>query len=180
MDFHKYFTYDEGIGKLLWKPRDSSTIANPRTLGMWNARFSGKVVGSRTMQRSGKRLATMVSLRELTTSKLIVHRIVWEMHYGPIPDGMQIDHINGEPWDNRISNLRLATHSQNSRNARKRVDNTSGLKGASWDARNKKWSANICVDSRPKHLGYFATKEEAHSAYCTAAKEFHGAFARTS
>ena len=58
-----------------------------------------------------------------------VHRVIWEMHNGPIPEGMQIDHIDNNTMNNRLDNLRLATHSQNNMNKVARCDNALGIKG---------------------------------------------------
>jgi hypothetical protein len=84
-----------------------------------------------------------------------------------------IDHINGNPLDNRIENLREATQAQNLGNCKKRVDNTSGHKGVAtvW---NGSWRATI----RGRHLGTFATKEQAQTAYANAAEREFGAFAK--
>lgn len=60
-----------------------------------------------------------------------VHRVVWEAANGPIPDGMQIDHINGNSFDNRLENLRLVTNRENSCNRGMRGDNQSGVTGVS-------------------------------------------------
>lgn len=57
------------------------------------------------------------------------HRVVWELHNGPIAEGLEIDHINGDITDNRLSNLRLVTKSVNCRNRRLRADSTSRLSG---------------------------------------------------
>lgn len=51
--------------------------------------------------------------------KLRAHRLIWEMHNGPIPYGYVVDHINQDPSDNRLENLRLATLSENNCNARR-------------------------------------------------------------
>ena len=63
-----------------------------------------------------------------------VHVQVWEAHNGKVPDGMVVDHINGDIHDNRIENLRLATVAQNICNSKRSVANKTGLKGLSWDA----------------------------------------------
>ena len=65
------------------------------------------------------------------------HRIVWQLHNGQIPDGLQIDHINGIKDDNRIENLRLATHSQQALNTKLRSDNTNGIKGVYKRSKNQ-------------------------------------------
>ena len=66
------------------------------------------------------------------------HRLAWLYVYGEWPDG-EVDHINGDPADNRIVNLRVATSAENCRNRGLRADNTSGIKGVSWSKRSKRW-----------------------------------------
>jgi hypothetical protein len=106
------------------------------------------------------------------------HRLAWLYMTGERPSH-EIDHINGDPGDNRIINLRPATSSQNKANARKRSRNTSGWKGVSWHARDRKWRAMIGVAGRQQHLGYFDCPAEAHAAYVRAAEHHFGEFART-
>ena len=102
------------------------------------------------------------------------HRLAWLYTHGEWPKG-QIDHINGDKLDNRISNLRVATPSQNKQNARKaRSDSRSGLLGATWYSKGKKWRAAIQVDGKKKHLGYFDTAQEAHDVFMKAKRELHG------
>ena len=84
-----------------------------------------------------------------------VHRIIFEMTYGPIPNGMEIDHINHNRQDNSPTNLRLVTHRQNQRNQSKSTKNTSGIVGVSWKSDRKKWHAQIRVNGKTKHLGFF-------------------------
>ena len=94
------------------------------------------------------------------------------------PEGMTIDHINCNPLDNRKSNLRICTLSENCCNKKKSKRNTSGYKGVTWHKRHKKWYVSIRKNDMIKHIGCFLTKEEAHAAYCKVAKELHGEFAR--
>lgn len=88
------------------------------------------------------------------------------------------DHINGNGLDNRRANLREATVTQNAANARVPRTNTSGYKGARYNKNARKYQAQIRVDGRQRHLGYFLTLEEAARAYDSAAVEMHGEFAR--
>lgn len=90
-------------------------------------------------------------------SHYLVHRVVWELHNGEIPSGMQIDHINRNKQDNRIENLRLATVVQNSWNVE--------CKGYNYDKRSGKYLARIRIDGKRKNLGLFETAEEASEAY---------------
>jgi hypothetical protein len=108
---------------------------------------------------------------------MMEHRVIWEMHYGPIPDGMHVDHENGDKADNRIGNLRLATRSQNKANEKLRKDNKSGFKGV-YRRENGKFRASISVNGKIKKLGNFDTAEEAHLAYCRAAHICYREFAR--
>lgn len=95
----------------------------------------------------------------------------------PAVRGMTVDHKNGDGLDNRRSNLRYATHSQNSRNAKKR-DNLSGYKGVSWHDKANRWHARIWTGEKSRHLGLFDFPEDAADAYDTAARELYGEFAR--
>lgn len=111
---------------------------------------------------------------------LYVHRIIWEMHNGPIPEGMEIDHINQVRTDNRIENLRLVSHQGNLKNQSMNSGNTSGHAGVSWFKRGGKWRATIKVGGRQIHIGYFASFESAVAARKAAEKQYgfhdnHGA-----
>jgi hypothetical protein len=106
------------------------------------------------------------------------HRLIWLWVHGKWPEG-EIDHANGDPDDNRISNLREANRSENTRNSRLRKDNKSGFKGVTRHKRTGKWYASIRMNGKPKSLGYFDAPESAHAAYCAAAAKHYGQFART-
>ena len=104
------------------------------------------------------------------------HRVIYELHFGEIPVGFVIDHIDGCNTNNRIENLRLATPQENMSNMRMHKDNTSGFRGVSWS--KGKWIAKIRHANIYYELGRFATKEDASLAYLNAEKELKGEFAR--
>lgn len=89
-----------------------------------------------------------------------------------------IDHVNGDAADNRIENLRAANRSQNNANSALRNRNASGFKGVSLHKKTGKWQASIKVDGKGRHLGLFSDPVKAHAAYCSAASEIFGSFAR--
>lgn len=103
-----------------------------------------------------------------------MHRVV-----ANAPDGLSIDHINGDGLDNRKINLRVCTTVENGRNRGKQKDNTSGYKGVTWHKRHKKWYAQIKADGRNHFLGHFYDPIDAALAYDKAARELHGEFAKT-
>lgn len=109
--------------------------------------------------------------------KYRAHRIIWMLMTGEEPT-CDIDHANGDPGDNRWTNLRHAPHADNMRNMRRHKDNQSGYKGVDYLARcaPTPWRASIYVNNKLRHLGLFPTPEDAHAAYCRSAKEHFGEF----
>lgn len=103
------------------------------------------------------------------------HRLVWLFVYGHLPK--MIDHINHNRSDNRLCNLREATDTQNNCNLRIRKDNTSGIKGVSWFARDKNWRARIQINGKSIHIGYFDKISSAKEAIYKARAKYHGDFA---
>lgn len=99
-------------------------------------------------------------------SRYQLNRLVWIYHNGDIPKGLLVDHINRNPRDNRIENLRLATYTQNEWNKPKL--------GCSFE--KGKWRARIKRCGQSIHLGLFETKEAAQAAYHDYASNLHGDF----
>lgn len=105
------------------------------------------------------------------------HRIAWVMAYGAISG--HIDHANGDPSDNRITNLRQASRSQNMHNCKVRRDNSSGVKGVSLRARCGKWKVHVMCGGKTYRATH-ETKEEAEMDAIKARRELHAEFARNS
>jgi hypothetical protein len=152
------FTYDSESGQL---------IARISRKGPLKA---GMPVGSLT--NSGY-LNTKVDGRRYPVS-----RIIWKLVTGEDPGDCVVDHIDMDKLNNRFSNLRLATVSENGCNSKPRSHNRSGLKGVKRHPSGS-YYAYIRFGADRRYLGTYQTKEEAHAAYCKAAVELHGQFART-
>jgi hypothetical protein len=155
---------DEASGRIFWKER-KNTIAG------WNDRCAGKETFIRT-DRKGYKVGTLLNRHAKA------HHVVWALTHGEWPTGI-VDHIDGDKSNNAAVNLRTASPSQNNFNSRAYGNNKSGLKGVSWHKARGKWIAQIAANNRSKLLGYFDSKESAHAAYCAAAADLHGEFART-
>lgn len=95
------FTYDPETGVLVWNNR-SSEVDHYNTAYMGNPAGCVGTGGYIYIKIAGRRY--------------VAHRLIWTLVHGALPDGLQIDHINGDPADNRLCNLRLATQSQNQMN----------------------------------------------------------------
>ena len=119
VELHSLFEYHPDTGHLYWKPR---------------SHVGGKLAGY--VQRSKHR--TRIDI-EYQGKGYRAHRIVWVMHYGPIPKGMEVDHLDHDGTNNRLQNLRLVSHADNMRNQRRSSVNTSGTFGVHWHKRDKCW-----------------------------------------
>lgn len=107
-----------------------------------------------------------------------LHKVVMERVLGhELPQGAQIDHIDGDGLNCQRDNLRLANHSQNAANRKRLKNNTSGYKGVSFHKQTGKWRATIKFQGKSISIGGFGTPEKAHEEYCKKAKELFGDFA---
>lgn len=144
--------YDPETGYTYWKVTKGKMIAGERA-GHLN------IGGMRYVSVDGK------SYKE--------HRLIWLYTYGYMPKHY-IDHINCDPSDNRLENLREATAGENSQNKRKAsCINKCGYLGVAYKTRKKKYTAQITVGGVTYHLGTFTDPQEAHEAYLKAKKELH-------
>lgn len=168
MNWNEVFIYEKETGFLFFRERPLQCFKSKRAHGIFNALCAGKRAG--TTRSDGYEIITVNGKR------CYAHRIIWEMHNGPIPKGMVIDHIEYGSNQNRIENLRLATKSENSCNSKARRS-ISGYKGVTVNHIGK-YTAHITKNYKSIHLGSYITPEEAHMAYRKAARELFGEFAK--
>lgn len=139
-----------------------------RADGRSNAAFAGR--------RAGRIVSNGYAQLKFLGKDFSAHRSAWAMHYGVWPLGT-IDHIDGDRANNKISNLREATQSQNNANMGKRAGTSSRFKGVTRHPSGK-WLAQIKSPDGKRYLGYFTSEDAAASAYISAAKKYFGSFAR--
>jgi hypothetical protein len=160
---HEHFDYNPEVGIFIWKK-----VYPP------NTRLIGRAAGT-----PSSRGYIVIGVPEY--GRFGAHRLAWFYVHGASIGEAQIDHIDGNPSNNSIMNLRLATPSQQQRNRGGMSCSKSGLKGAHYigPGRTKKWGSAIKVGGRSIFLGSFACAEDANTAYAAAALKYFGEFARS-
>ncbi|MBT0780853.1 HNH endonuclease signature motif containing protein [Paracoccus sp. pheM1] len=148
--------YDPATGSFHWRVNLRGPVKAGDVAGVSNPR------GYRVIHISGK--------------NYLAHRLAFLYMTGSFPPNMA-DHINGDPSDNRWSNLRPATGSQNNANARARSGSRLGVKGVY--KRGSRYVSQICHNGDHKYLGTFDTISDAKAAYDKAANYAFGVFARS-
>lgn len=102
----------------------------------------------------------------------LTHRLIWLLLYGAWPEN-EIDHIDRDPMNNRINNLRIVTRTENMHNRNKQTNNSSGYPGVYFNKQRNKYMAHIKVNRKKIYLGLFNTAEEAFTAYILGKIEHH-------
>jgi hypothetical protein len=146
--------------------RGKYAIVDPQDY-VWLKYFKWHVAGGRDMYAVRKGV-----INGKKHQRLWMHREIL-----PVPEGFVVDHINHDTLDNRRANLRPATQLQNRYNTRKRKNKSSRYKGVHWHKCTKKWRAEIKIDGKKLHLGYFHSEADAGRAYDKAARKYQGEFA---
>jgi HNH endonuclease/AP2 domain len=159
--------FDYRDGQLFWKERPRSDFKTDLAYLQWNPKHAGKQAGC----YSGKRHGNVA----INKKHYNLHRIIFLWHHGYLPE--IVDHIDCNPQNNLIENLRAANKAENQRNSGMFSHNTSGYKGVVWSKNAKKWLARIKTNGVTKHLGSFSCKEDAAEFVQLAREMVHGAFA---
>jgi hypothetical protein len=146
------FRYEGRTGRLFWKRRPRWRFESDIRYRAWNGQYADREAF--TTLCNGHRRGIYDG------QHIYAHRIIWKLKTGEEPP--EIDHINGNPADNRWKNLRAANRTINNRNSPRRSDNASGVTGVC--ARGERWIAQIMAYGQVRHLGVYATKEEAIAA----------------
>jgi hypothetical protein len=159
----------ERLKELLKYDPESGEFIRLKTVGYNHKADEGSVAGSIRIRH----ICIKIDARPL-----LAHRLAYLYMTGVSPEG-EIDHINMNGLDNRWSNLRLATPSQNKCNVRARIDNKLGLKGVHRAKEGGKYKVQIGIKGKKRmYLGRFSTPEEARTAYLWASRKLHGKFSR--
>lgn len=166
---HACFSYNRKSGELRWLERPRDHFVSNRGWRIFNAKNAGRVAG--TLHGAGYRSLA------IKPKFYLAHRIIWKLVTGREPPD-QIDHKDTNRLNNAWQNLRPATQPEQNWNASIHRDNTSGFRGV-FKAR-RRWVARIMTNGVSRHLGVFATPEEASAAYRAAARKLHQEFYRSS
>jgi len=160
------FDYDGKEGVLYWKQRDRKWFNHDKYHYIWNKRFAGKQAGHIMPSRK-------YGVINVLNHRYEYHQVVWAWVNGKWPEN-NIDHIDGDPSNNRVENLRDVTQFQNLKNINKNKGLTPFV--GVYKAGNR-YISRIRNNYERIYLGSFDTAEEAHAAYCVKAKELFGEYA---
>lgn len=165
-----FLRYEPNTGQFFYLNPEAKFFHSSADWKSWTANNAGKRAGG---SNSDGYIQLVIRGRSVPA-----HRYAWYCVHGCWPD--LIDHLNGDPADNRIENLRDVDHSTNRMNQRRRSDNQSGVTGVFFDARKSRWIAHICERGNRRQLGSYKEKSEAVAVRLLAQKRLgfgpmHGA-----
>lgn len=138
---------------------------------------NGRVVSKKTDLDVGKPNGKNYRYINIKQKLYSEHRLIWLLVNGKFPD-KYLDHIDGNPLNNCISNLRECDQSENMGNAKKSKANTSGFRGIAWKPDHKSWCARIMKNGKSIHVGYFKSFDEAKKEYIKKFNSIFGEFSK--
>lgn len=147
--------YDPFKGVLTWKERPVHFFKEEKYCKGWNKRYANQPAFTATDLNGYK-------IGRINDVAYRAHRIIWLLVYGVESD--KIDHIDGDPSNNILSNLRSVSSAENSKNVKRNSLNKSGVTGVSWLSSHGKWRAAIGIKGKSVHIGLFDSKEDAIKA----------------
>jgi len=145
--------FDYHNGSLVWKVNKGTAVEGGKAHSNGNGYLAIKLFGRPYLE----------------------HRLIWLWHGFDLTG--EIDHIDGNSLNNKIENLRLASHSENMRNAKLRSDNKSGVKGISWCKSKRKWKAQLWFGDKQQYLGRYESLDAAKQIIEAARLKYHLNFA---
>lgn len=160
------FDYDQNTGVLTWRERPTAHFKTEHRKNNFNSRYAGTIAGHKTPRgylnvRIGK--------------AYLAHRVIWKWMTGRDPVG-EVDHRNEDKSCNRWTNLREASHQQNTFNRKAPRTSATGMKGVVWNKDRKKFAAYARLHGKSTFLGYYQTSDAAAGAYRAAVAPLHGDF----
>ena len=163
------FDYDTVTGVLTWRVRPREHFKGGAGWHNFNNQFANQPAGSKG---DGGYMEVKIN-----SSGYPIARIIWAMHTGQ-SEFSHVDHIDGNPTNNQILNLRLASFAENARNRTHKSNNSSGVRGVTWHTPSRKWWARITLNDKTHSLGLYRTIDEAAVVVYEAKQRMFGEFAR--
>jgi hypothetical protein len=163
------FSYDAETGELTWRVRPREHFKGGAGWHNFNNQFANHPAGAKN---NGGYLNVKID-----GASHPVARIIWAIYAGQ-SEFSYVDHIDGNPTNNRASNLRLASFAENARNRSHKTNNSSGIRGVTWYTPSNKWWARVTVNGKTHCLGTYKTIEEAAVVVYEAKQKLFGEFAR--
>jgi len=169
--------YEPDTGRMFWLRRSERWFKDGRqsaahNCAIWNGKYAGlEAMNYRKAGSSSTGGGYLVG--NMMGRVYRSHHVAFVLFYGRWPT-LDIDHINRVRTDNRITNLREVTRSENLRNVGSRANSTSKVRGVCWAKERSQWNARINTGERYKNLGYFDDERDAIAARLNAEAKYWG------
>ena len=164
--------YNPLTGLFVWRVRPLEHFANKRAWVSHNKTLAGRLAGDKKTQ-----YVRLSVGKGRSHYRFPAHYAAWYISGMVVPDGMVIDHINGDRHDNSLDNLRVCSPLLNAHNRGRHKRNTSGRQGV-YATPGGRWVAKVMFDGERIHCGTFDTEGEAIAARQKAEEDLLGDFAR--